>query len=121
LLGIFNRYFISFLLTNALVAVLAVFSFYKFSFLGEFLYPWDLMLYNNVLNLLHNLYEAINMTQVILVFASIVIAISAFSAFLIIKKPKRWIRLNRWVRLLFVGLGTAYLSIFIFYRSIPDA
>ncbi|WP_203332290.1 LTA synthase family protein [Planococcus beigongshangi] len=121
LLGIFNRYFISFLLTNVIVFLLAVFSFYKFSFLGEFLYPWDLMLYNNVLNLLPNLYDAINMTQVIIVFISVLIIISAFSAFLIVKKPKRWIRLNLWVRMLFVVLGTGYLSIFIFYRSIPEA
>ncbi|WP_052131413.1 LTA synthase family protein [Planococcus sp. CAU13] len=121
LLGIFNRFFVSFIVTNALVLVLAVFSFYKFSFLGEFLYPWDLMLYNNILNLLPNLSESINMTQVVLVFASMIIVVSAISAFLIIKKPKRWIRLHPWVRILFVGLGTAYLSIFIFYRSIPEA
>ncbi|MEK6268709.1 MAG: LTA synthase family protein [Planococcus sp. (in: firmicutes)] len=119
-LGIFNRYFISFVVTNALLVTLAVFSFYKFSFLGEFLYPWDLMLYNNVLNLLPNLYETINMTQVLIVFGLIVAVLAAFIAFLFIKKPKRWIRLNPWVRLLFVGLGAAYLSIFIFYRSIPE-
>lgn len=119
-LGIFNRYFISFILTNAIVVILAVFSFYKFSFLGEFLYPWDLMLYNNVLNLLPNLYETVNLTQVIVIFGLIIAVLSAFSAFLFIKKPKRWIRLNPWVRLFFVVAGAAYLSIFIFYRSIPD-
>lgn len=120
-LGLFNRFFISFIFTNALVLALAVFSYYKFSFLGEFLYPWDLLLYNNVLNLLPNLYETINMTQVILVFVAFAAVIAAIFAFLIIKKPKGWMRLNPWVRAGFIGLGSVCLFVFIFYRSVPEA
>lgn len=38
--GIFNRYFVSFIITNGLVLLLEVFNYYKYSFLEDFLYPW---------------------------------------------------------------------------------
>lgn len=119
-LGLFNRFFISFIVTNALVLALAVFSYYKFSFLSEFLYPWDLLLYNNVLNLLPDLYDTINMTQVILAFAAIVALVATVFVFLFIKKPRGWIRLNPWLRTGFIVFGSACLFVFIFYRSIPE-
>lgn len=120
-LGLFNRFFISFIVTNALVIALAVFSYYKFSFLGEFLYPWDLLLYNNVLNLLPNLYDTINLTQVILAFTAIVALVVAVFTFLFIKKTKGWIRLNPWFRTGFIVFGSVCLFVFIFYRSVPEA
>ena len=119
-LGLFNRYVVSFILTNIIVWFLAVVSYYKFSFLGEYLYPWDMLLYNNILNLLPNLYKEIDITQLVVTAIVIVFVISAISAFIVIKKPKRLIRLNRWVRLAFIGMAVAYLSVFIFYRSIPE-
>lgn len=119
-LGIFNRFILSFILTNIVALFLATMSYYKFSFLGEFLYPWDMLLYNNVLNLLPNLYKEVNIKQVLLVAGAIIAAISAIVAFIVIKKPKRLIRLKPWVRLLFVGMAVGYLSLFIFYRSMPE-
>lgn len=119
-LGIFNRFLVSFILANAVVWILAVMSFYKFSFLGEFLYPWDMLLYNNVLNLLPNLSKEVNLEKVLLIFFGAIGVIAALAAFIFIKKPKRLIRLKWWVRLLFIGLAAGYLSVFIFYRSIPN-
>lgn len=119
-LGVFNRFLVSFILTNATVWFLAVMSYYKFSFLGEFLYPWDMLLYNNVLNLLPNLYKEVDIQKVLLIFFGAIAVITAITVFIFIKKPKPLIRLNIWIRLAFIGIAAAYLSIFIFYRSIPN-
>lgn len=119
-LGIFNRYVVSFILANIVALFLATMSYYKFSFLGEFLYPWDMLLYNNVLNLLPNLYKEVDIQKVLLIAGAIIAVISAIVAFIVIKKPKRLIRLKPWVRLLFVGMAVGYLSLFIFYRSMPE-
>lgn len=119
LLGVINRYVISFFLTNLLVLFLAMMSFYKFSFLSENLYPWDLLLYNNVINLLPNIYKEIDMTKLILGVIVAMIVIGIIIIFTRMKKPSRLIRLNLWVRFIFVGLGVAYLSAFIFYRTVP--
>lgn len=120
-LGLFNRFLVSFILANVVAWFLAVMSFYKFSFLGEFLYPWDMLLYNNVLNLLPNLYKEVDIEKVLLIFFGVIAAFAALAAFIFIKKPKRLIRLKWWVRLIFIGLAVGYLSIFVFYRSIPSA
>lgn len=119
-LALFNRFLGSFILTNVIIWLLAVMSYFKFSFLGEFLYPWDMLLYNNVLNLLPNLYKEVDIKKILFIFIGVIAAISAIAAFLFIKKPKRLIRLNRWVRLAFIGMAIGFLSIFIFYRSIPN-
>lgn len=119
-LGLFNRFLVSFILTNAVVWFLAVMSYYKFSFLGEFLYPWDMLLYNNVLNLLPNLYKEVDIKKLLFILSGVIAVIAAIAAFIFIKKPKRLIRVKLWVRLVFIGIAVGYLSIFIFYRSIPN-
>lgn len=120
LMGIFNRYMVSFILTNIVVVLLAVISYYKFSFLGEYLYPWDMLLYNNIFNLLPNLYKEIDSAKLLGGAAIVIAIISGIVAYAFIKKPKRLIRLNPWLRVAFIGAAAAFLSIFIFYRSIPN-
>lgn len=119
-LGLFNRFLISFLLTNGVAWFLAVMSYFKFSFLGEYLYPWDMMLYDNVLNLLPNLLKEVDFGKVLLYFFGAIALVAALAAFIRIKKPKRLIRLNIWMRLVLIIVAAGFLSLFIFYRSIPN-
>ncbi|MFD1861929.1 LTA synthase family protein [Planococcus chinensis] len=119
-LGLFNRFLISFLLTNGVAWFLAVMSYFKFSFLGEYLYPWDMMLYDNVLNLLPNLIKEVDFGKVLLYFFGAIALVAALAAFIRIKKPKRLIRLNIWMRLVLIIVAAGFLSLFIFYRSIPN-
>lgn len=118
--GLFNRFLVSFILTNGVVWFLAAMSYFKFSFLGEYLYPWDMMLYDNVLNLLPNLIKEVDFGKVLLYFFGAVALIAALAAFIRIKKPERLLRLNIWKRLFLIALAAGFLSVFIFYRSIPN-
>lgn len=118
-LGIFNRFFISFALTNVLVLFLAVMSYFKFNFLGENLYPWDLLLYNNVINLLPNLYQQVNLTSLLIGVFAVIGIVAAIVAFLVIKKPTSVLKTNIWSRLSFIIIGAVILSAFTFYRSVP--
>ncbi|MGO1057659.1 LTA synthase family protein [Planococcus sp. FY231025] len=119
-LGLFNRFLISFILTNGVAWFLAAMSYFKFSFLGEYLYPWDLMLYDNVVNLLPNLIKEVDFGKVLLYFFGAIALVAALAAFIRIKKPKRLIRLNIWKRLVLIVVAAGFLSLFIFYRSIPN-
>lgn len=120
ILALTNRFLISFLLANAVVWLLAVMSYFKFSFLGEYLYPWDMMLYDNVVNLLPNLVKEVDTGKILLVSIGVIAIVSAIAAYLRIVKPARLIRLKLWARLVLILLAAGFLSVFIFYRSIPN-
>lgn len=119
LMGIINRFVISFILTNLTVILLVVFSHFKFSFLGEYLYPWDLLLYNNVFNLLPNIYKEANIGFALVGIGIVLLVLIGLFVYMLKKRPKPLMRLPWWVRIVFVGLGATYLAAFIFYRVFP--
>ncbi|WP_025785857.1 LTA synthase family protein [Sporosarcina sp. D27] len=120
MMGIINRFVISFLLTNVIVILLPVFSYFKFSFLGENLYPWDLLLYNNIFNLLPNLYKEANVGAALVGIVVVFLILVGLFIYMLKKRPKPVMRLPWWVRILFIVLGATYLSAFIFYRTFPN-
>ncbi|SEJ62901.1 Phosphoglycerol transferase MdoB [Bhargavaea ginsengi] len=119
LLGITNRYMVSFVTTNLVILFLAIMSYYKFEFLAEYLYPWDLFLYNNVINLLPNLYEEIDVTRLIVLSGIILAILVAVIVFIRLRKPPRLVRFSKWSRAGMVVAGLLVLSAFVFYRSFP--
>ncbi|MDW0108857.1 LTA synthase family protein [Sporosarcina aquimarina] len=120
LLGIINRFLISFIVTNLVVILLPVFSYFKFSFLGENLYPWDLLLYNNVLNLLPNIYKQGNVGGALVWIVVVLAVLVGLFVYMLKKRPRPIMRLPWWVRVIFVGMGAVYLCAFIFYRTFPN-
>lgn len=120
LLGIINRFVISFIVTNVIVILLPVFSYFKSSFLGENLYPWDLLLYNNVFNLLPNIYKQGNVGGALVGIIVVLAALIGLFVYMLKKRPRPIMRLPWWVRVIFVGMGAVYLCAFIFYRTFPN-
>ncbi|MTD31397.1 LTA synthase family protein [Planomicrobium sp. YIM 101495] len=118
-LGLFNRFVISFLATHVVAGGLVVISFYKFGFLGENLYPWDLLLYSNVFNLLPNLLQEVNAGALLLGLAVVVAGVSGLIAYWWMKRPKPLFRLKWWARVPLLLLAAVFLCLFVFYRSIP--
>ncbi|WP_052455792.1 LTA synthase family protein [Bhargavaea cecembensis] len=121
LLAVTNRFMISFIATNLVAAGLAAVSYFKFGFLGENLYPWDLFLYNNVINLLPNLAEQINIPRLITIAVIILLAVVALVVIIRLKKPPRLVKFPWWGRLTMGVVGLLFLSAFVFYRSVPAA
>lgn len=121
LLAVTNHFLISFITTNLLAAGLAAVSYFKMNFLGENLYPWDLFLYNNVINLLPSLSEQINLPRILSMSAIGLAAIVALVVFIRLKKPPRLVKFPWWGRVIMAVLGLLVLSSFIFYRSFPVA
>ncbi|WJY26213.1 LTA synthase family protein [Sporosarcina trichiuri] len=119
LMGIINRFVISFLLANIIAILLAVFSYFKFSFLGENLYPWDLLLYNNVLNLLPNIYKQANVGVALAGIVIVLLVLVGLFIYMLKRRPKPIMRLPWWVRLVFTALGAVCLAAFVFYRTFP--
>ncbi len=119
LLGLINRFVISFLLANVVAVLLAVFSYFKFSFLGENLYPWDLLLYNNVFNLLPNIYKEANVGTGLAGIVIVLALLIGLFVYMLKKRPKPIMRLPWWVRILYIAFGAVCLSAFIFYRTFP--
>lgn len=119
LLGVTNRFVLSFIVTNSVTLFLATMSYYKFVFLAEYLYPWDLFLYNNVINLLPNLYEQVNLTQLLIIAVLIIVVLVGILVFFRFKRPPRLVRFSLWQRGGLVIAGLLVLSAFVFYRSFP--
>lgn len=113
-----NRLLVSGLITVMIVSLLVTVNIYKFKFLGEYLYPWDLLLYKNIINLLPNIYESINWV-VLIGFAVTLLAILV-GTILFYKKVDRneHVRLAVKSRVILVLISMTLLSSFIFYRSI---
>lgn len=121
MLAVTNRFLVSFIITNILAAGLAAVSYFKMNFLGENLYPWDLFLYNNVINLLPNLSEQINLTRILTMAAIGLAVIVGLIVFIRLKKPPRLVKFPWWGRVAMALVGLLVLSSFIFYRSFPFA
>lgn len=121
LLALTNRFLIAFIAANLVTIGLTVVSFFKFSFLGEYLYPWDLFLYNNVINLLPNLAEQINVPMLITWSVVALVVIVGLIVFIRLKKPPRLVKFPWWGRVLMATAGLLVLSVFVFYRSFPAA
>ncbi|EMR06627.1 Lipoteichoic acid synthase 1 [Bhargavaea cecembensis DSE10] len=121
LMAVTNRFLISFIITNILAAGLTAVSYFKMNFLGENLYPWDLFLYNNVINLLPSLSEQINLPRILTMAAIGLAVIVALIVFIRLKKPPRLVKFPWWGRVIMALVGLLVLSSFIFYRSFPVA
>lgn len=118
LFALTNRFLISSLLTVITVFSLVTVNIYKFKFLGEYLYPWDLLLYKNIINLLPNIYESINWFVLIsFTVGALVIFVGTIVAYKKVDRKKLF-RFSTKSRIILVLISITLLSSFIFYRSI---
>jgi phosphoglycerol transferase MdoB-like AlkP superfamily enzyme len=120
LVAVTNRWLVSLIVTTVVVVLFGVISYFKFVFLGEPLYPWDLFLYNNVINLLPNLYQQVNMKKLIMQAVILIALIAGLAVWIRLKRPGRLIRFNLWTRLGLLLAGLLVLSGFTFHRAVPQ-
>lgn len=117
LFGISNDLLITLLMYTIIIGALTVINKFKFLFLGEYLYPWDILLYQQLFNLLPQLIGDVDMKIAGLVVIGLVISI----VFIIFLK-KRIVFLNfkltviSRVGLLIVSLSLL-VSIFVFRQT----
>lgn len=118
LLACFNNYLVSFTITSCIVLLLAFMNFYKFSILGEFLYPWDLLLYNQAINILPLLWKALDFVKVIIGFSilAVIVILSTFNRKF--NMIFRIVNLNKKTRFSLACIGITILLSLFFYRSI---
>ncbi|QGG47165.1 LTA synthase family protein [Heliorestis convoluta] len=114
IIAIIGSFYLSFALSTLLLLLFALVNLYKLQFLGDPLFPWDLMLYQQVINLAPVLAKETGFWDLLLILA-IVLAIFFSRKFLPAAKVHFSLRLLGLIVSLFLLYSIA------FYKSSPVA
>lgn len=117
-LGLFNDLLFSTFAFTAFIFVLSYIERYKVMFLGENLYPWDVLLYQQLFNLLPELIKEVNKEMALIAAIG---AVLMMAALIFIKNKIKFVvcRLSLLNRLALI-VGTAGLIVsFFLYSSTP--
>ncbi|WP_258000453.1 sulfatase-like hydrolase/transferase [Bacillus sp. Marseille-P3661] len=116
--ALFNDFLISFTVFSFVMLTIAVIDKYKFLFLGEYLYPWDVLLYQQLFNLLPQLLNEITLKHYLIAIVTVIIAVLAIWLF---KKFMPFFNIKMgWIsRIVLLLVSVGLIISFFFFRSTP--
>lgn len=116
--GIFNDLLVSSFIFSIFICAIAVINKFKFMFLGDYLYPWDFLLYQQLFNLLPQLLSEVNLSLVALAGVGVVLAVILI---IIIKRKVSFInfKLHLLTRIILLIASVGLLVSFFVFRSTP--
>ena len=117
-LGLFNDLLFSTFAFTVFILLLSYINRYKHMFLGENLYPWDVLLYQQMFNLFPELIKEVNKGKLAIAAIGVVLIIAAI---IFIKKKIGFVvfRLNIWKRLALIVVSVVIIVSFFVFRSTP--
>lgn len=117
-LGLFNDLLFSTFAFTLFILLLSFINRYKYMFLGENLYPWDVLLYQQMFNLFPELIKEVSKDKLIIAAIGIVIVIAAL---IFIKKKVKFVvfRLSFLKRIALIVVSVGLIVSFFLFRSTP--
>ncbi|WP_374724197.1 LTA synthase family protein [Calidifontibacillus erzurumensis] len=117
-LGLFNDLLFSTFAFSLFILLLSFINRYKYMFLGENLYPWDILLYQQMFNLFPELIKEVDQQKLILASITFVVIMAAL---IFIKKKITFavFRLDLLKRLVLIVLSVGLIISFFAFRSTP--
>jgi phosphoglycerol transferase MdoB-like AlkP superfamily enzyme len=117
-LGLFNDLLFSTFAYTVFILVLSFVNRYKHMFLGENLYPWDVLLYQQMFNLFPELIKEVDKVKLVIAAVGIILVITAL---ILIKKRIKFVvfRLSILKRLALIAISVVLIVSFFVFRSTP--
>ncbi|WP_458411609.1 LTA synthase family protein [Schinkia sp. CFF1] len=117
-LGLFNDLLFSTFAFTIFIFLLSFIDRYKYMFLGENLYPWDVLLYQQMFNLFPELIKEVNKEKMMLVGGAVVLVIAGI---IFLKRKINFVvfRLGFLKRLALVVISIGLIVSFFLFRSTP--
>lgn len=117
-LGIFNDLLFSTFAFSIFIFLLSFINRYKYMFLGENLYPWDVLLYQQMFNLFPELIKEVPRGRLMIAGVGLVLAVAAL---IFLKKKVKWVvfKLGILNRLVLIAASIALIISFFLFRSTP--